>query len=76
MQQISAAINPYSSDGNSIRAKLVERGRNDWIHLAQICGFDETGCTWGDFGDACFWIRKVNLLNRDFNRVQLICKSC
>ena len=75
-QLMSVGIDPYSSEGSSMQAKSVEGGRHDWILLAQICGFDEIGCIWGDCGEAYFWIRKADLLNRDFSRVQLICQSC
>lgn len=45
---------------------------NPWILLLQIDSFQKNGnyiCNWGDFGTANWFIRKNDLINKDFSKV-------
>jgi uncharacterized protein YwqG len=51
------------------RRKELEAGKNDWVLLLQIDSEeDKTGMMWGDSGRIYFWIKKQDLLNKDFNK--------
>lgn len=51
----------------------LENGKNDWILLLQIDSEeDKTGMMWGDSGRIYFWIKKQDLLNKDFDKTWCI----
>lgn len=53
-----------------LRRKELEQGKEDWILLLQINpDEDKTDALWGDSGCIYFWIRKQDLLNKDFSQV-------
>jgi uncharacterized protein YwqG len=55
------------------RRKELETGKNDWVLLLQIDSDEEkTGMMWGDSGRIYFWIKKQDLLNKDFNNTWCI----
>jgi uncharacterized protein YwqG len=55
------------------RRKKLEEGKNDWVLLLQIDSEeDKTGMMWGDSGRIYFWIKKQDLLNKDFNKTWCI----
>lgn len=51
------------------RAAELERGADDWILLLQLDSDDAAGLMWGDLGMLYFWIRRVDLEHRRFERV-------
>lgn len=55
------------------RRKALEVGKNDWVLLLQIDSEeDKTGMMWGDSGRIYFWIKKQDLLTKDFNNTWCI----
>ena len=55
------------------RRKELEAGKNDWVLLLQIDSEeDKTGMMWGDSGRIYFWIKKQDLLNKNFNNTWCI----
>lgn len=58
---------------NDPRAKELEKGAGDWILLLQIDSENKkTEMMWGDVGRLYFWIKKVDLKNKDFNKTWMI----
>lgn len=58
---------------NDPRRKELETRKDDWILLLQIDSEeDKTGMMWGDSGRIYFWIKKQDLLNKDFNNTWCI----
>lgn len=58
---------------NDPKRKELERGVSDWVLLLQIDSeYDKAGMMWGDVGRIYFWIKKQDLLNRDFDKVWCI----
>lgn len=50
------------------RRKELESGKNDWVLLLQIDSEeDKTGMMWGDSGRIYFWIKKQDLLGKNFD---------
>lgn len=55
------------------RRKELEKGKNDWVLLLQVDSEeDKTGMMWGDSGRIYFWIKKQDLLNKDFSKTWCI----
>jgi uncharacterized protein YwqG len=55
------------------KRKELEAGANDWILLLQIdSGEEKTGMMWGDCGKIYFWIKKEDLLKKDFDKTWCI----
>lgn len=55
------------------KRKELEEGKYDWVLLLQINSEEEeTGMMWGDSGRIYFWIKKQDLLNRNFNNTWCI----
>lgn len=53
--------------------KELEKGKEDWVLLLQINPDDDkTSILWGDSGRIYFWIKKHDLLNKDFSQVWCI----
>jgi uncharacterized protein YwqG len=51
----------------------LEAGKKDWVLLLQIDSEEEkTGMMWGDSGRIYFWIKKQDLLNKDFSKTWCI----
>lgn len=57
---------------HSPQAKALESGRSDWVLLLQLDSDDAAGMMWGDVGRLYFWIRKSDLVNRNFDNVWMI----
>lgn len=58
-------------------AKRLEAGAADWQLLLQIdTDEDGPGWMWGDVGTIYFWIRKQDLLAREFGNVWLVFQCC
>lgn len=53
---------------NDPRAKALEPNTKDWRLLLQIDSNDENEMMWGDCGRLYFWIKKDDLLNKNFDR--------
>lgn len=47
----------------------------EWQLLLQVDSLDKLGFMWGDGGKIYFWIRKTDLLNKDFSKVWLVKQS-
>jgi len=55
------------------RAKELEKGKSDWILLLQVGSEDDkTGMMWGDSGNIYFWIKRQDLLRKNFDNVWCI----
>jgi len=55
------------------KAKELEKGKRDWILLLQIGSEDDkTEMMWGDSGRIYFWIKKQDLLRKNFDNVWCI----
>jgi uncharacterized protein YwqG len=55
------------------KRKELEAGKNDWVLLLQIdSDEDKTGMMWGDSGRIYFWIRKQDLLVKNFDKTWCI----
>lgn len=73
-QLVTNGINCGKASGyEDPRRAELERGKNEWILLLQIDSEDDkTGMMWGDAGRLYFWIRKQDLINKDFDRAWFI----
>jgi uncharacterized protein YwqG len=72
-QLVTNGLNCGSPDGyHDPRAKVLEKGRYDWMLLLQLDTDDDIGMMWGDAGKLFFWIKKEDLKNRDFNNCWMI----
>jgi len=47
-------------------AQALASGASDWLMLLQLDSDDIPGWMWGDAGCLCFWVRKQDLANRNF----------
>ncbi|WP_107037524.1 YwqG family protein [Brumimicrobium mesophilum] len=57
-----------STGYNDPKRKELESGKEDWILLFQIdSDEDSTGMMWGDDGKLYFWIRKQDLMDKNFD---------
>ncbi|VAW44929.1 hypothetical protein MNBD_GAMMA03-164 [hydrothermal vent metagenome] len=55
------------------KEKELEKGKKDWILLLQIGSEDDkTGMMWGDSGKIYFWIKKQDLISKNFDNVWCI----
>ena len=55
------------------RRNELEAGKNDWVLLLQIDSEeDKTGMMWGDSGRIYFWIRKQDLVSKNFDKTWCI----
>jgi uncharacterized protein YwqG len=55
------------------RRMELESGKKDWLLLLQIDSDEEkSGMIWGDSGRLYFWIKKDDLLNKNFDEVWCI----
>ena len=55
------------------KGKLLEEGTKDWILLLQVDSEeDKTGMMWGDVGILYYWIKKKDLINKDFDKAWFI----
>jgi uncharacterized protein YwqG len=61
-----------SSGYNDPRAKMLEPNAKNWRLLLQIDSNDENGMMWGDVGRIYFWIKKDDLLNKEFDKSWII----
>lgn len=61
-----------SSGYNDPRAKMLEPNAQNWRLLLQIDSNDENGMMWGDVGRIYFWIKKDDLLNKEFDKSWII----
>lgn len=58
---------------NDPRREELENGKSDWVLLLQIDSEEEkTGMMWGDSGRIYFWIKKQDLLNKNFEQTWCI----
>lgn len=57
-----------SSGYNDPRRKILEPNAKDWRLLLQIDSNEENEMMWGDCGRLYFWIKKDDLLNKNFNK--------
>lgn len=57
-----------ASGFNDPRAKALEPNAKDWRLLLQIDSNEENEMMWGDCGRLYFWIKKDDLLNRNFDK--------
>lgn len=57
-----------SSGYNDPRAKKLETNATNWRLLLQIDSSDENAMMWGDCGRLYFWIKKDDLLNKQFDK--------
>lgn len=53
---------------NDPRAKALEPNAKDWRLLLQIDSNEENEMMWGDCGRLYFWIKKDDLLNKNFDK--------
>jgi uncharacterized protein YwqG len=58
------------------RAVSLRPGAGDWRLLLQVDSEEAAGMMWGDAGRVYFWIRREDLLARDFDRSWLILRCC
>ena len=61
-----------SSGYNDPMAKFLEPESENWRLLLQVDSNDENGMVWGDCGRLYFWIRKQDLLNKNFDKAWFI----
>ncbi len=55
------------------KREQLEKGKEDWVLLLQIDSEDnKTGMMWGDSGRIYFWIKKQDLLKKDFGKTWCI----
>lgn len=54
---------------DSPRGRALAAGAEDWQLLLQIDSDKEAGWMWGDAGQIFFWIRRQDLVARDFDKV-------
>jgi uncharacterized protein YwqG len=64
-----------STGYNNQRAKSLEPNAKDWLLLLQIDSNDENRMMWGDVGRLYFWIKKDDLLNKQFDKAWF-CLQC
>lgn len=57
-----------ASGYNDPKAKALEPNARNWRLLLQIDSNEENEMMWGDGGRIYFWIKKDDLLNRQFNK--------
>ena len=57
-----------SSGYNDPKRKLLEPNAKNWRLLLQIDSNEENDMMWGDCGRLYFWIKKDDLLNRNFDK--------
>ncbi|MEH6978506.1 MULTISPECIES: YwqG family protein [Bacillus] len=65
--------NGYPSDKE---IKHLPGSPQDWMLLLQLDTNDESGMYWGDTGLLYFWIKKEDLLRRNFQNTWLILQCC
>lgn len=53
---------------NDPRAKELESNAKNWRLLLQIDSNNENGMMWGDCGRLYFWIKKEDLINKQFDK--------
>jgi uncharacterized protein YwqG len=56
----------------SAEAQAIRQRPNDWMLLLQLDSDEDAGMMWGDCGRLYFWIRKSDLMKKDFSRVWMI----
>jgi uncharacterized protein YwqG len=61
-----------SSGYQDPRATSLSEGSKDWLLLLQIDTDEKAGMMWGDCGMLYFWVRKLDLENRDFSKVWMV----
>ncbi len=69
----------YCGDGSGYqdaRARELEAGAADWQLLLQVDSDDDVDIMWGDSGMLYFWIRKQDLLLKDFSKVWMVLQCC
>ena len=57
-----------SSGYNNPRAKELEPNAKNWMLLLQIDSNEENEMMWGDVGRLYFWIKKDDMLNKNFDK--------
>ncbi len=57
-----------STGYNDVRAKALEPNAKNWRLLLQIDSNEENEMMWGDVGRLYFWIKKEDLLNKNFDK--------
>ncbi|PFK43949.1 hypothetical protein COI93_09350 [Bacillus cereus] len=65
--------NGYPSDEE---IKILPGSPKDWMLLLQLDTNDESEMDWGDIGLLYFWIKKEDLLRRNFENTWLILQCC
>lgn len=66
-----------SSGYEDPKRKKLEAGKSDWVLLLQIDSeVDKAGMMWGDSGRIYFWIKKQDLVNKDFDKAWCILQCC
>lgn len=61
---------------NDPRAKKLEPNAKKWRLLLQIDSNEENGMMWGDVGRLYFWIKRDDLLNKDFDKSWFSLQCC
>lgn len=61
---------------NDPRAKELEPNAINWRLLLQIDSNDENEMMWGDCGRLYFWIKKEDLINKDFDKSWFSLQCC
>ena len=65
-----------SSSYNNPKSKALEPNAKNWRLLLQIDSNEENGMMWGDSGRLYFWIKKDDLLNRNFDKSWFCLQCC
>lgn len=61
---------------NDPRAKALEPNAKNWRLLLQIDSNDENEMMWGDCGRLYFWIKKDDLVNKQFDKTWFSLQCC
>ena len=66
----------FCGDGEaykSVRMPEFKKNAKDWLLLLQIdSNEDDAGMIWGDVGRIYFWIKKEDLMNKNFDKTWVI----
>lgn len=65
-----------SSGFTNPRAKTLQPNAKNWRLLLQVDSNDENGMMWGDVGRLYFWIKKDDLLNKNFDKSWFSVQCC
>lgn len=60
---------------NNPKSKELDKGKKDWILLLEVDSEEKAQMMWGDMGKLYFWIKKQDLLDKNFEK-SWFCLQC